>query len=65
MGHRMQLPLPTVAVLAVLALVVWVNAIVNRYRFNVALALLASIPLAVVLIRSVLKARAAGGPAAT
>lgn len=54
--QRASLPASTVAVFLVFALVLWLNAVVNRYRFNVVLALVGSIPLALLLLRGFLKA---------
>ena len=55
--QRTQLPVLTVGAFLVLALLFWVNAALNRYRFNVVLAVLASLPLLVVLIRGAVKSR--------
>ncbi len=54
---RAALPQPTELVFLVFALVVWLNAALNRYRFNVALALIASVPLLILLVRGVFLAR--------
>ena len=46
-------PGPTVAAFLLLAVVLWINAAVNAYRFNVALAVLGSVPVLVLAARAV------------
>lgn len=55
--QRASFPASTVVVFLVFALALWVNALVNGYRFNVLLALVGSLPLAVLLARGAVKAR--------
>jgi hypothetical protein len=55
--RRAALPLLTIAFFVVFAAVLWANAIVNRYRFNVAVAALATVPLVVLLVRGAVLAR--------
>jgi hypothetical protein len=52
-----QLPQLTVGVFLVFAAALWLNAIINRYRFNVVVALVGSVPLMVLLIRGAVLAR--------
>jgi hypothetical protein len=56
---RARLPVPTLVVLGAFAAALWINALINHFRFNVVLALLASVPAAFVVIRCALIARAA------
>lgn len=55
--QRAAFPVSTVVIFLVLALALWVSAVVNGYRFNVVLALAGSVPLAVMLARGAVKAR--------
>ena len=60
-------PVPTLITLAVLAAIVWLNAAINPFRFNVMLGVLATVPALWVLVRAAGKARRASvealGPA--
>lgn len=49
----------TLIAFAVLAALLWANAGANDFRFNVVLALVGSLPLAVLLVRAVVNARRA------
>jgi hypothetical protein len=51
------LPLTTTGFFLAFAAVFWANAIVNRYRFNVAVAVVGTIPLAALLVRGAIRAR--------
>ncbi|WP_375478047.1 hypothetical protein [uncultured Jatrophihabitans sp.] len=55
--RRATLPLLTVGVFLAIAMILWANAAANRYRFNLAIAVLGSVPLAILLIRGVKKAQ--------
>ena len=61
---RTRLPLPTVITLGIFGAVLWLNAIVNHYRFNVAIAVLASVPVLIVVARSAFIARKSVSPGA-
>ncbi|WP_375492414.1 hypothetical protein [uncultured Jatrophihabitans sp.] len=58
---RAKLPDLTVAVFFVFALCLWVNAVVYRFRFNVVLALIGSVPLLFLLARAIVIERADNG----